>query len=79
MVVKDDEEIDDLLRAMEEVVLSRRRRAAVRLTSRPSPTRVCGTWLTDWLKLGDEAVYEVDGPLEASALMEFANRRASTI
>ena len=32
VVLQDDEEIDDLLHAMEEVVLSRRRRDAVRLT-----------------------------------------------
>jgi len=32
VVLQDDEEIDDLLHAMEEVVLSRRRRDPVRLT-----------------------------------------------
>ena len=32
-------------------------------------------WLADWLKLGDDDVYEVDGPQEAAALMEIVNRR----
>ncbi len=75
VVLKDDEEIDDLLHAMEEVVLSRRWRAAVRLTISARPDARLRKWLTDWLKLGDEAVYEVDAPLESSALMELANRR----
>jgi polyphosphate kinase len=75
VVVKDDEEIDDLLHAMEEVVLSRRWRAPVRLTISARPDARLRKWLVDWLKLGDESVYEVDAPLESSALMELANRR----
>ncbi len=75
VVLKDDEEIDDLLHAMEEVVLSRRWRAAVRLTISARPDARLRKWLADWLKLGDESVYEVDAPLESSALMELANRR----
>ena len=70
VVLKDDEEIDDLLHAMEEVVLSRRWRAPVRLTISARPDPRLRKWLADWLKLGDEAVYEIDGPLESSALME---------
>ena len=70
VVLQDDEEIDDLLHAMEEVVLSRRWRTPVRLTISAEPDPRLRKWLADWLKLGDEAVYEVDGPLEASALME---------
>ncbi len=75
VVLQDDEEIEDLLHAMEEVVLSRRRRNAVRLTLSARPrSRGCADWLTDWLKLGDDDVYEMDGPQEASALMELAAR-----
>jgi polyphosphate kinase len=75
VALQDDEEIDDLLHAMEEVVLSRRRRAPVRVTLSAQPDPRLRKWLTDWLKLGEEAVYEIDGPLEASALMELVNRR----
>lgn len=75
VVLRDDEEIDDLLRAMEEVVLSRRRRTPVRLTISAQPDPRLRTWLADWLKLKDEEVYEIDVPQEASALMELAIRR----
>ena len=73
-VLQDDEQIDDLLRAMEEVVLSRRRREPVRLTISARPDGRLKKWLADWLKLPDDQVYEVDGPQEASALMEIVNR-----
>jgi polyphosphate kinase len=75
VVLQDDEEIDDLLHAMEQVVLSRRRRNAVRLTLSAGPDSCLKDWLTEWLHLGNEEVYEVDGPLEGSSLMEVANRR----
>jgi len=74
VVLHDDEEIDDLLSAMEQVVLSRRRRNAVRLAISARPDPALRKWLVDWLKLDEEAVYETDGPLEAAALMEIVNR-----
>jgi polyphosphate kinase len=74
VVLQDDEEIDDLLRAMEEVVLSRRRRNPVRLTVSARSDPRLRKWLADWLKLDDEQVYELDGPQEASALMELVGR-----
>ncbi len=75
VVLHDDEEIEDLLHAMEEVVLSRRWRTAVRLTISARPDPRLRKWLADWLKLSDDEVYEIDGPQEASALMEIVNRR----
>jgi polyphosphate kinase len=74
VVLQDDEEIDDLLHAMEQVVLSRRRRDAVRLTISAGGDPRLRKWLADWLKLNDDDVYEVDGPQEAAALWEIANR-----
>jgi polyphosphate kinase len=74
-VVLDDEEVGDLLHAMEEVVLARRRRAAVRLSISAKADPRIKTWLTDWLKLAEDVVYEIDGPQEAAALMEIVNRR----
>jgi len=74
VVLDDDEEIDDLLHAMEEVVLSRRRRIPVRLTVSAHPDPRLKTWLTSWLELGEDEVYEVDGPQEASTLMELVGR-----
>ena len=74
VVLQDDEEIDDLLHAMEEVVLSRRRRNPVRLTISTGSNPKLRRRLADWLKLRDGQVYEVDGPQEASALMELVER-----
>ena len=75
VVLQDDEQIEDLLRAMEEVVLSRRRREPVRLTISARPDPRLKKWLTEWLKLPEEQVYETDGPQEAAALWEIVNRR----
>ncbi|MEN6407302.1 MAG: polyphosphate kinase 1 [Thermoguttaceae bacterium] len=74
VVLQDDEEVDDLLHAMEEVVLARRRRNAVRLCLSARPDAGLRAWLADWLKLGDDDVYETDAPLEASSLMEIVSR-----
>ena len=74
VTLQDDEEIDDLLRAMEEVVLSRRRRMPVRLTITAGADPRLKKRLADWLKLDDDNVYEVDGPQEAATLMELVNR-----
>ena len=68
VVLQDNEQIEDLLRAMEEVVLSRRRREPVRLTISARPDPRLKKWLADWLRLPDGQIYEVDGPQEASAL-----------
>jgi polyphosphate kinase len=74
VVLHDDEEIEDLLRAMEEVVLSRRRRNAVRLTISANSDASLKKRLAGWLELSDDNVYEVDGPQEAATLMEIAGR-----
>ncbi len=74
IVVQDDEEIDDLLHAMEEAVLARRRRVPVRLTISAGCDARLKTRLAEWLKLGDDEVYESDGPLEPAALWELINR-----
>jgi polyphosphate kinase len=71
----DDDEVADLLHAMEEVVLARRRRTPVRLTLSANPAPRIKAWLTDWLRLRDEDVYEIDGPHEAAALMEIVGRQ----
>ena len=54
-------------------MLGRRRRPAVRLLISARPDRRIKAWLTEWLHLGPEEVYEIDGPLDAAALMEIAN------
>lgn len=75
VVLQDDEDVDDLLHAMEEVVLARRRRNAVRLTISAGCDPRLKKWLTVWLTLDDGEVYEVDGPQESATLMEIVGLR----
>ncbi len=69
-----DEDADDLLQSVENAVLQRQRRAAVRLTLSAHPDRRIRNWLIDWLQLDAEDVYEVDGMLDATALWEIVGR-----
>ncbi len=69
-----DDEAGDLLQAVEEAVLDRRRRAAIRLEISANPDRRLRNWLTDWLRLRTEDVYEIEGVLDATALWEIVNR-----
>ena len=70
-----DDEGGDLLHAMEDAVLARRRRAAVRLEISADADPRIKRWLPGWLGLSNEAVYEIGGMLDATALMELAGRR----
>jgi len=67
-----DDDASDLLNLVEQAVLARRRRAAVRLSLSANPDRRLKKWLVDWLELRDEDVYEVDGMLDATCLWEIA-------
>ncbi len=73
-VAVDEDDAEELLEAMEEAVLARKRRAVVRLAM-PAGTdpRLKGR-LLEWLGAGEEDLYEVDGMLDAASLMEVANR-----
>ncbi|MFZ5832758.1 MAG: polyphosphate kinase 1 [Planctomycetota bacterium] len=73
-VLVHDDEAGDLLRHVENAVLARRRRDAVRLTISVNPDpRILG-WLTTWLKLEPVDVYEVEMPAESAVLMEIVGR-----
>ena len=67
-----DDDAEDLLLSVEEAVLDRRRRGAVRLeiSARPDP-RVLG-WLTTTHGLAADEVYEIDGMLDTTALWSLA-------
>jgi len=69
-----DDDASDLLQTVEEAVLGRRRRAAVRLEISAKPDSRLKQWLKEWLQLRNEEIYEIDGMLDATALMEIANR-----
>ena len=70
-----EDEAGDLLDAVEEAVRLRRRRAAVRLevSGQTAPAHQELAARTGWAWPPDD-VYEIDGLLDASSLMEIANR-----
>ncbi len=70
-----EDEAPDLLHAVEEAVRERRRRAAVRLEIAARADHHIRRWLVAWLGLRAEDVYDIDGMLDAAALMELVNRR----
>jgi polyphosphate kinase len=70
-----DDDAADLLHAVEEAVLSRRRRAVVRLEISADPDARIRRWAVQWLRLRPEDVYETAGLLDATALMELAGRQ----
>ena len=67
-----EDEADDLLSAIEGAVLERRRRTAVRLEISAKSDRRLLTWLERTQQLVRENVYEIDGLLDARALMRVA-------
>ena len=69
-----DDDASDLLHVVEEAVLARRRRAAVRLSISASADRRLKKWFTEWLGVRADDVYEVDGMLDATALWEIADQ-----
>ena len=73
-VAIDDDAVGDLLEAVEQAVLSRRRRHVVRLELSARPDRRLKKWLTEFTGVKTKGVYEIDGMLDAKALMEVATR-----
>jgi polyphosphate kinase len=70
----DADEAGDLMQQVEEAVRARRRRAVVRLeVSAGADEDILGR-LREWFELDVDDVYEIDGMLDASALMDVAMR-----
>ncbi len=69
-VAIEEDEAEDLLGVIEQAVLSRRRRAAVRLEISARADRPIQEYLMQLLELNKSSVYEIDGVVGASALME---------
>jgi len=69
-----DDDASDLLHVVEEAVLTRRRRAAVRLEVTAGADARILRWLTGSLGLAEDDVYAIDGMFDAAALMGIANR-----
>ena len=69
-----DDEAGDLLQAVEEAVLQRRRRAAVRLELAARADPRLKDRLAKRLELNEADVYEIDGMLDTAALWEIVGR-----
>jgi polyphosphate kinase len=72
-VTVQEDEASDLLNMIEQAVFERRRRSAVRLTISVKPDTFIKNWLIEWLKLKPDCIFEIDGILDGSALMQIAN------
>jgi polyphosphate kinase len=69
-VAVQDDDAADLLSAVQEAVLSRRRRSAVRLEISAHPDPYIVRWLGTALELKTEDIYEIDGLLDARSLLQ---------
>ncbi len=67
-----EDEAGDLLSTIEEAVLERKRRGAVRLSISANHDPFIKTWLIEWLSLEPDYIYEINGILDGSALMQIA-------
>jgi polyphosphate kinase len=65
-----DDDASDLLQAVQEAVLARRRRGAVRLEMSAGADPRLANWLRESLELGGDDTYEIEGMLDATALRE---------
>ncbi len=66
----DDEEVDDLLRALEGELPSRRYNDAVRLEVADNCPEEISSFLLDQFKLTDDALYKVNGPVNLNRLLQ---------
>ena len=73
-VAMQEDEAGDLLQTVEQAVLDRRRRSAVRLAIAADSDERLKKWVADHLELKSEDVYEIDALLDAAALMEIVGR-----
>ncbi len=68
-----EDEAADLLSSIQDAVLARRRRNAVRLEVSARPNTQIVRWLTGALELRHRDVYVIDGLLDAKALMQLVD------
>ncbi len=67
-----EDEASDLLNTIEQAMLERRRRKAVRLEISVNANPYLKSWLLNWLELRNEDVYEIDTLIDAKCLMPLA-------
>ena len=69
------DEADDLLGMIERAVIERQRRGAVYLGVSGNCDKFIKKWLIEWLKIEPGFVFEIDGILDRSSLMQLAGIR----
>lgn len=72
-VTVQDDEASDLLSMIEQAVVERKHRSAVRLAISANSDPFIKNWLINWQKLEPDHIFEIDGILDGSALMQIAN------
>jgi polyphosphate kinase len=68
-----EDEAADLLSTVQDAVHARKRRGVVRLEISARPDSHIRKWLTEALELRRDEIYEIDGLLDAKALMQMAD------
>jgi polyphosphate kinase len=63
-----EDEAADLLETIEKAIIERRRRSAIRLEISDTTDTFQKNWLTEWLKLSQDDVYEIAPLLDATCL-----------
>jgi polyphosphate kinase len=69
----DEEEAEDLLAEVEKSLRQRKRGQAVRLEIGKTRNRNLKDFIVDGLKIDDEDIYEIQGPIDTSFFMKFAD------
>ena len=73
-VTVEEDEAGDLMRAIKDAVVQRRRRGNVRLEVSVDPDARLRAWLTAWAELSEDDIYETDTVIDPGALMNIAVR-----
>lgn len=73
-VAVDEDDAVDLMEAMEAAIVSRRRRAVVRLTLPVGAESGLKAWLTKQLAVTESEIYETEGMLDPTSLMQVGSR-----
>lgn len=69
----DEEEADDLLVEVEKSLRQRKRGEAVRLETGKHSSKYIREFLMDALKLNEQDMYEINGPIDCTCFMKFAD------
>lgn len=72
----DEEETDDLLEEVQRTIRQRKRGRAVRLEISRSDNKLIKSFLIDELRITEDDLYEINGPLDLTCFAKFADQTA---